>query len=86
MASRPWAAELRSVSKRPQPLCTLLHNVRPGVEAAKLDHLAKLVEALHRILNLGEFQTDSIGLVGHLEQREADGALEEQEIDHHHLD
>ncbi len=61
-----------------------LRDLRPGVEAAQLDHLAKLVEALHGILDLGQFQADGVGLVDDLEQREADGALEEQVVDDHH--
>jgi hypothetical protein len=50
-----------------------------------LDHLAKLVERLHRLLDLGQFQANGVSLVHHLEDGKADGALEEQVIDHHHL-
>lgn len=61
-------------------------NSRPWVEAAQLDHLAKLVEAGHGLLHLGELQTNAVGLVHDLKEGKADGALEEQIIDGHHCD
>lgn len=59
-------------------------NVRPGVKTPELDHLAELVQALHRLLDLGQLKTDSVGLVHDLKDREAHRALEEQIIDVRH--
>ena len=57
----------------------------PRVETAELHHLAKLVEILHGILDLGELQADSVSLVDDLEEGEADRALEQKIVDVGHL-
>ncbi len=50
----------------------------PGIEAAQLDHLSKLIKIVHGLLHLRQLKTDAVRLVDDFKDAEAHGGLEQE--------